>query len=139
MSINLKKASLQRIFEYGLKHGRQQGERSMREGNCAMRGEDGLMCVVGAMIDDELANTCDEWVLGDSSYKAYVPSAPTISNSRWALLLGKNERKADLLCEMQRAHDLADRDFPVEFENNMRGVAARFGLRYAEPGITLRS
>jgi hypothetical protein len=54
-TINLKKSSLQRIFEFGLKHVRAQGKPSMLRFTCAMRGEDDTMCVVGSMINDELA------------------------------------------------------------------------------------
>jgi hypothetical protein len=134
-TINLKKASLQRIFEFGLRHGRKQGKRCVTEaGACAMRGLNGTACIVGSMIDDELASLCDNACIG---------AGPSTDTPEWAELIGKGrkaEQKAYLLREMQHAHDSAsDSFFLGDFERSMLKVASDFGLTYKEPGVTLRA
>jgi hypothetical protein len=137
VKINLKKASLQRIYEFGLRHGRMQGERSMIGGGCAMRGDNGLKCVVGAMIDDELARRCD----ADSSATDHVWSYPVSNVPEWHAIIGKNERKYKLLTAMQKAHDGAtdDDEFLADFNASMANVAREFDLLYKDPGVTLRA
>jgi hypothetical protein len=135
MAINLKKSSLQRIYEFGLRHIRKQGAAAYDGGSCCMRTPGGLSCVVGSMIDDDLAARCDE---GD------VPSGPVLERDEWRALIGNGRQasvKAELLRSMQRAHDLhADyADFLDRFEKQMMACARDFNLKYAPPGATLRT
>jgi hypothetical protein len=98
-TINLKKSSLQRIFEFGLKHVRAQGKPALYKGSCAMRGEEGTMCVVGSMINDELAKPCatSQW-----STATKVLSIAERTVPEWFSLIGKNPQKYTLLAEMQK-------------------------------------
>jgi hypothetical protein len=135
-TINLKKSSLQRIFEFGLKHVRAQGKPAMARGSCAMRGEEGTMCVVGSMISDELARRCD--LAMESPEK--VLSSPAKIVPEWFALIGKNPQKYTLLADMQNAHDGAEADdFLADFESRMQKVAGNFGLTYKAPGASLRT
>lgn len=43
----------QEVFDRVCKHLLTQGEKSMKDGECAYRGDDGKMCAVGCLIDDE--------------------------------------------------------------------------------------
>jgi hypothetical protein len=137
-TINLKKASLQRIFEFGLRHGRKQGKQCVNsEGVCKMRGPNGMACIVGSMIDDELARRCDDGESDD-----HVVSSPDVKYAPWVEVIGKGrlaERKAELLCSMQSAHDDAYCDFSSEFEDRMATVANDYGLIYKPVGVTLRA
>jgi hypothetical protein len=135
-TINLKKSSLQRIFEFGLKHVRAQGVPSTYGATCKMRGPDGTKCVVGSMINDELARRCDL----DMEHDEKVPSEPDQDVSEWRALIGKNEKKYGLLSAMQTAHDVAaHNDFLPEFERRMESVAKGFDLTYKAPGASLRT
>jgi hypothetical protein len=132
-SINLKKASLQRIFEFGLRHGREQAGVCLSNGACRMRGDNGFKCIVGAMIEDRLAAICDD---PDSN----VPSCPDQDSDEWFALIGKNESKYRLLSALQRAHDrTVGQDFLPDFEDRMQKVATEFNLIYKPPGSSLRA
>jgi hypothetical protein len=142
LTINLKKASLQRIFEFGLRHIRKQGRPSFAADTrtCMMRGPEGTACVVGSMIDDKMAHQCD--------HGRYL-SGPSTDTHEWVEVLGKGrkaETKAQLLREMQGAHDDAACDytddlegFRAYFETRMREVAENFTLTYKPVGVTLRA
>lgn len=147
MPLNIKKSSLQRIFEFALKHVRKQGRPAMTGSGCGYRDhqDDGtvLMCAVGAMLTDEQIATFgienDAGVNEESAgaFRAYIG----------------NERKVNLLRSVQRAHDNAAWSgeiaapsgvvsygpFLTGFEVRMKSVALEFGLKYAPPGVTLRT
>jgi hypothetical protein len=129
-NINLKTASLQEIFDYGLAHVRKQRQKCVdKSGHCRMRGIDGTMCVVGSMIDDELAKRADDGNIG---------SCPDENESLWREVIGDDHAKYVLLHDMQQAHDQADTayddpDFMQGFERRMRGIPCKFpamGLVY---------
>lgn len=129
--INLRKASLQRIFEFALRHIREQGRGALNtSGACVYRAQDGAKCAVGAMLSDE-----DMALFGISEgitvvnyrarFKAIVPA----------------RRKLDLLQSLQEAHDsyASSTNFLPLFETRMKDVAAAYGLKYKPPGTTLRA
>jgi hypothetical protein len=130
MSINLKKSSLQRIYEFGLRHIRKQGALAAQGGMCVYRTGDGRKCVVGGMLTDEQLAAHG---IGNSD-------SVQVHRAKFAPLVGKNKRKLDLLEAMQGAHDsaAADDELPA-FERHMQKVALAFGLTYAPPGTTLRT
>jgi hypothetical protein len=134
---DIKAASLQAIFDFAVAHVRKQGKPSLlcdlNGGGCAMRGDGGAMCVVGAMIDDDLAEQCD----GTSG--GHIPSAPDSSCPEWRERVGDDGNKYTLLGELQRAHDGASSDglgyaFLASFERSVEQTARRFKLTYTAPG-----
>ena len=144
MSLNIKKASLQRIFEFALKHVRKQGKPGMDTtpaGNivCAYQTEDDLKCVVGAMLTPEQLAEAVRLKIGVvGEHREFFD--PIVGADR----TGKKMR---LMKALQMAHDNAATDtrheramFLTSFEGYMQDVAAEFGLHYEPPGgKTLRS
>jgi hypothetical protein len=130
MSINLKKSSLQRIYEFGLRHIRKQGCLALQNSTCVYRTNDGCKCIVGGMLTDE------QLALHG------IGNAESVSQHRekFAPIVGRNVRKLDLLVAMQQAQDRADSDDGLaSFEARIRDVAEAFNLKYAPPGVTLRT
>ena len=57
MALNIKKSSLQRIYEYTLKFIRKQGVPAIDSRGCVYEACDGTKCAVGAMLTDEQRTT----------------------------------------------------------------------------------
>ena len=135
MALNLKKSSLQRIYEYALKHIRKQGKPAVISpgGTCVYRAEDGCVCAVGAMLTDEQIAT--QGIRNDQ--------AVSTAREKFSPLIGADRtgKKMDLLVALQRAHDASSRagDFLSVFEAKMQKVADEFGLKYGPPGTPLRA
>lgn len=133
MALNLKKSSLQRIYEYALKHVRKQGKPAMNGNGCVYRACDGSQCAVGALLTDEQIATAG---IGNGNSVAGHPE-------KFKALIGADRtgEKLRLLKALQGAHDNANHgeDFLRDFEWAMQDTAKKFGLRYAEPGVTLRT
>lgn len=130
-TINLKKASLQRVFEFGLKAIRKQGRPAMSGNTCVYRSHNGDKCIVGHMISDE-----------QIAEHGIVNTRPvSMQEDAFKKLVGKNVKKLGLLKAMQAAHDdpLHDAKFLYFFEESMKRVAENFELTYKAPGTTLRA
>ena len=134
MPLNIKKSSLQRIFEYGLKAIRKQGKAAVHGNSCVYEAADGTCCIVGHMLAGETraaAMAQDIGSLRSANGKAFFEP-----------IVGKSEKKKyEMLKAMQYAHDSASSgpDFLIRFEVSMQRVAEEFGLKYAPPGVTLRT
>jgi hypothetical protein len=142
-TINLKKATLQRIFEFGLRHIRKQGGPSLKvvrdsDGSvasnaCMYRGPEGVKCVVGAMLTDaQLAEI--GLVEGNSLAEG------TEGHAKMLKFIG-SEKKLGLLRRMQAAHDMhaSSPIFMGLFEDGMRECAAYYKLTYKPVGTILRA
>ena len=123
--IDLSRATRQDVFDYIVFALIQQGKPSLRPGGCAYRGKDGCRCAVGHLIADadyrprfEGKNTMN--ILAD------IPSLED-----WVT---RGEERAELLIEIQGAHDFATADGPSGpswlsgFRQRAREVAKRLGL-----------
>lgn len=138
MSLNVKKSSIQRIFEYGLKAIRKQGSPAMEGYACKYLDSIGRKCVVGQMLTEEQQAAVMAAGIGsidgtDESRKFFV--------SAFDIKVGR--KKWDLLMDMQSAHDSAAREnfqnFLEAFEAGMQHVGRKHGLRYRPPVETLRT
>jgi hypothetical protein len=131
-TINLKKSSLQRVFEFVLKALRKQGKPSMTESmsSCVYRGPNGERCAAGIVMPDDMAEANNHAAIGA------VPGAKEF--------FGK---KYDLVRDLQlNMHDLAafamrdkGADFLDQLEFHAAKVAKKHGLIYKAPGTTLRA
>jgi hypothetical protein len=97
-----------------------QGKQSLKaDGNCAYRGDGGLKCAVGFMIDDETAKSWDN--VGCISDVCKIEDVPD-----WV------SDNIDLLDEIQSAHD-NPRPWTVNlYKTRMAGIAARHNLEVPE-------
>lgn len=143
MSLNIRKSSLQRIYEFALRHRRKQqrpGTIAENSTACAYRGPNGLKCAVGAMLTDE---QMQEYGIDN---KASVTDG---AEEAFKKLIGADRtgKKFKLLSEIQMAHDRATVDyraggstaFMAQIERKFEQVAQQFGLTYKAPGTTLRA
>lgn len=135
-TINLRKASKQRIYEFALRHVRKQGKPGYENGSCLYRTDCGLMCAVGAMLTDAQVAKIPQPLCG-VSYE---------DNARFFLSMTGTSAKLALLERLQIAHDTAANDpydgasgFMRRFESNMEDVATKMGLKYKPPGESLRA
>jgi hypothetical protein len=142
VAINLKKSSLQRIFEYGVKAIRKQAAPgAARAGfGCDYLTDDGKKCIAGHMLTDEQLSSIKARGLGSIGYndeaKAFFKE-----------LIGadRSGKKLELLQRLQEQHDGAngnatsDEDFLDKFEDSMARVAEPFGLKYTPPGVVMRT
>lgn len=143
MAINLKKSSLQRIYEFGLKAMRKQGVPGAKPGGACdyLIDGSGHRCVAGHMLTDEQVKEAKEKDLGS------IKGSPRAIEFFSALVgADRTGKKLNLMAAMQSAHDKAawvfsnrGRPFLDEFEDNMQQVASDFALRYGAPGTTLRT
>lgn len=133
-TINLRKASKQRIYEFALRHVRKQGQPGYENGSCLYRTDCGLMCAVGAMLTD--------------AQVAKIPrpgaSVSYEDNADFFRDLTGSPGKLDLLEGLQITHDVAANtscasDFMQCFESDMESLATRIGLNYKPPGTSLRT
>lgn len=132
MSINFKKASLQRTFEYALKALRKQGRRAGYyeggSGPCRYLSASGARCAVGLMLTEEQLQNVP--VNGGSVVghnKAYFAS-----------IFGENKLK--FLNDLQQVHDHSSaRNFIEDLERMAQSFAEKYGLIYKAPGTTLRA
>lgn len=136
-TINLRKASKQRIYEFALRHVRKQGQPGYENGSCLYRTDCGLMCAVGAMLTDaQVANI-----------PGPLEGVTHADNAEFFSVLAGTPEKLKLLKSLQYAHDKAAADAPAfggfgfmeRFEINMENVATRMGLKYKPPGTSLRA
>jgi hypothetical protein len=135
MSIDLKTASLQEIFDYGLAAIRKQGKRSANIHGCQYKTEDGLKCIVGHMLTDEQASWAALLRIG-----GVINTARLYVHRFFVPILETEEinDKARLLQSMQGAHDidastLKEKDYMAAFEKEMEQVASHFKLNYSKP------
>ena len=112
----------QEAFDRAVRHALKQGKRSviieLRSSgeiveHCAYRGEDGMMCPVGALIPDE---EYDKTMERKSAAKLVTKGTPSLQ--------GLNP---NLLCYVQFTHDTYA---PREWEEEFRSVAKRYGLTF---------
>jgi hypothetical protein len=134
-TINLKKATLQRIYEFALRHMRKQGKPSMSPETmtCLYRGPDGTKCVAGAMFSDE------------DMKKLNIEEGTSLDQSSTLEAVSKayGERKANLLRRLQECHDIPAHDdkdrYMANVETLFKAAANDFGLTYKPPGAILRA
>lgn len=109
----------QEIFNHVVKHLRKQGKKSFLSGSagvCAYRGDGGLQCAVGCLINDD-------------EYDRNIESLPASKAIRLLKIyrLYSFER---LLTELQNVHDYT----PVsDWENTLKRVGEEFGLTMPSP------
>lgn len=100
-----------------------QGEQSVtKHGDCRYRGPDGLKCAVGCVLTDEEYNS-------DMDDEAGVSVEFLIKQEIFPARLIPH---ADLLFDLQRCHDGADRDFWEQFSDCASDVAKNHGLSVPE-------
>ena len=90
-------ADLRAIFERVKAHLLAQNCQSMTDGECAYRGEDGLRCAVGVLIEDRHYSRFFE---GGTVCDASVAQALALSG------VGVSQRHLSLLADLQNMHDL---------------------------------
>lgn len=90
--------TLQEIFDISVGQIIKQGGLSKKaNGMCAYRGDGGMMCAVGALMDDETAEAADAL---DPLYGADVGKVVDAG-----LLKGFDSEELNLMVELQDAHD----------------------------------
>ena len=113
----------QEVFDKCLSHLRKQGKKSVDPHNqwqCMYRGGMGRMCAIGALIPDELYQTCFE----NKTIYSLLGNHPEIKEH----FDGVNP---DVLVHLQDVHDSANNyDFLNSMEQGMHEVAYKFGLQY---------
>lgn len=160
MALNIKKSSLQRIYEYALKGIRKQGRFGFHAGSnsCVYQTADGACCAVGLMLTPEQRSLAMSTGVGsvngiEKSISFFEPIVGGLEDryaaARWYpgsdfdRPLPKKDHKWALLQALQKAHDAAaikdGADKLDAFELNMQKVAAQFDLRYTEPGVAMRT
>lgn len=114
----------QKTYDTVKAHLLKQGERSVGPGDmCMYRGPNGLKCAIGCLIPDELYDPKME----------YVGSIDRVLE-RFFMLEGflevENAEDERFLTALQQAHDARPSTArrPVNFEQRLDLVAARFGL-----------
>lgn len=113
--------TLQEIFDISVGQIIKQGGLSKKaNGMCAYRGDGGMMCAVGALMDDETAEAADAL---DPEFGA------DIGNVVYAgLLEGFDHDELELMADLQDAHDVAlDVDF---FVDAAKGIAKKHRLEW---------
>lgn len=131
---------LQEVFDAVYKGLLEQGAQSVPEDGvgCAYRGEAGLCCAIGLLIDTETANEWDNFYDQSVSYDQSISTIIAFSAGE---LEGERKLKRpapgwmrgpamrSLLKDLQSAHDNADRyDFLPTFKSLMADVAEKHGL-----------
>ena len=108
----------QTIFNRVAAHLLAQGRPSLSDNECAYRGENGLRCAVGCLIDDAHYS---EAIEGHSVQHRDVVQAVKESLS----LRHLPARTADLLGDLQHLHDLTP---PDEWREGLKGLARQYDL-----------
>jgi len=110
-----------------------QGQKSIHyDGRCKYRGPDGTMCAVGCLIDDDA--TARAW---DRRPSNQIEDIILQKNAKY-LAPEWMEEHADLLAEMQKAHDFVrgsyGQAFQKHFHENMTKIAKRYELTVPQVG-----
>jgi len=120
--------NLQQIFDKTASHLLKQGIQSVLEDNdtCAYRGQDGLMCAVGCLINEHAYNWSIEGTAIDDS-----------PNVQRALRNSGIEFDADgkvmlLLCKLQLIHDTKKES---DWAASLSALANELGLKFDMRGI----
>lgn len=113
--------TLQEIFDISVGQIIKQGGLSTKANRmCAYRGDGGMMCAVGALMDDETAEAADalDPVNGADIWKVVDAG----------LLKGFDSEELELLVELQREHDYAS-DVDC-FVDGAKAIAKRRNLEW---------
>jgi len=117
----------QEIFDKVWHHMSTQKVQSLsKTGNCAYRGDNGMACAVGCLLDDETAHNFDdmdnasiEWI--DQHHKNIIPE--------------ELRSHVELMYKLQLAHDINSTVNPWTleiFQERARKIANKFGLTVPE-------
>ncbi len=118
--------STQEAFTKIVLHLRRQGERSLDNGACVYRGENGRSCAIGCIIADEHYTEALEgtvlknpdrhgtWQRSGALFRALKASGWDVSN-----------KTLEMLCAMQAIHDAID---VADWESRFTAVAKGYGL-----------
>jgi hypothetical protein len=119
---NLHEHTAQEVFDFVCLKVLEQGKPSYRGGACAYRGEDGLKCAVGHLIeDDAFAAELDKRTLG--------VAVGMFNTEDFERLGWRGPAHLKLLSELQVAHDCAgDHEFVSGFSGAARDIARKFHL-----------
>lgn len=130
MTKTVQEMTNQEIFDIVAAHLIKQNRRSMRDGRCVYRGENGDMCAVGCLIKDEFYTSALE---DHNFFEDSVREAVAKSLSLNELSLGSDTYK--LLLALQSLHDRLTH--PHTFEERLAKLAIRFKLTpYSVPAET---
>jgi hypothetical protein len=127
--------TLQEIFDKVSAHLLTQNAKSMDDGICSYRGQNGRMCAAGRLIKDEFYASAFE---GRTSRSKAVVKALVASGvfdwSEVSLVRPDSENfeghKLDLVCSLQILHD---DDRPAYWPSRLRVLARRYDLTFKEP------
>lgn len=111
----------QEIFDTAVSGVIAQGRPGMDKLNCKYRGEGGLKCAVGFLLEDEIAiklDSCEMPSVCDWTHGMFEEVPPYFWENR------------ELLGALQKAHDdnWPSHSFVKDFKNSAREVAVSFGL-----------
>jgi hypothetical protein len=128
---NIKLYSLQAVFDYVAEHLLRQGEPAMTGNGCAYRGEGGLQCAVGFLIDDRMYEKLTDAIEGKTivfkEFDKYFNSFERKSlNERYSYEDTQAALAADpyrnLLRKLQNIHDDGE---PVKHNEEESGITVR--------------
>jgi hypothetical protein len=111
--------TLQETFDTVSAHLLSQNERCQNEEEvCAYRGENGLMCAVGVLIEDDAFNKkCNLDAIGESGVMAML------KNSK----INTGTKSMSLLHALQTVHDQSN---PENWKRSLKDVAMKHGLKH---------
>ena len=115
----------QEIFNKVYKHMLKQGRRSLlnyMDGMCAYRGNDGLKCAVGCLIEDE------NYFFGLERFSAHSV-AVQVALAKSGVDNIHQGNTLELIGALQKIHDMTE---PSSWERNLKAVALNYGLTVPE-------
>lgn len=127
----------QEVFDYGLKKIIEQGRPSLDpdDGSCLYRGPDGVKCLVGHMLGEDV-DFNKRHSLNGIGIGRLIEMKALPEGYEWMA----DESMQEFLGQLQNAHDHAGiksrRDytpFIEDFKERMKSYAVQYGLVYKEP------
>lgn len=124
--------AFQATFDHVLQHMRKQRKRSMKDDQCAYRGESGTMCAVGCLLPDYAYNSIIEG-LPVSRLPYYMLECIGATSPSHVRLLGDLQQAHDGTTSYQAAMGSYYEWTMATFEKRMASVAQQWGLVYTPP------
>lgn len=108
-----------RRFNYAVRQVIRQGKRSIINGFCTYRGEEGSRCAIGWLIDDKTANKHNN--------KLLISLLDDADGECWLSQLSKEEES--IFIDLQDAHDCSgDVDFVKDFKERVEALRKEYNI-----------